>query len=260
MNLQEYKTALITGASSGMGKAFAEKLAELGKDIIIIARNSAKLTDIKNYIENTYKVSVLLYSLDLSKPEDSSRYCEIIRNYKPDILINSAGFGRPGRFGELDFECHREMLEVHINAVVKSSYEALLYMQENKKGLIINVSSLAGLLDGKGYTMYGSTKRFIEDFSLRLAYETEKYNVYVQALCPGFTYSGFHDTEYYPHFDRNKYPKFVWQTSERVAEESLKNYRKSIFVPGRFNRFVYFLSETFIFRKLISKVMKSSKK
>lgn len=257
-NLKEYKKALITGASSGIGKAFANKLAELGKDLVIVARREEKLCEIKKETEEKYNVSVKIHSLDLQNNTDI--LCEIIRKEKPDILINCAGFGRPGKFADLDYLCHEEMLSVHVNTIVKTSYEALQYMKENRKGLIINVSSLAGLLDGKGYTMYGSTKRFIQDFSLRLSMETEIYNVYVQALCPGFTYTGFHDTEYYPHFDRNRYPKFIWQTAQCVAEESLKNYRKSVFVPGRFNRSVYFLSETFLFRKLISKVMKSSKR
>ena len=188
-----------------------------------------------------------------------NEFCQIIRDNKPDILINSAGFGRPGLFVDLDFACHAEMLSVHIEAVVKSNYEALKYMREKKEGMIINISSLAGLILGKGYTMYGSTKHFIADFSQRLAFEARKDNVYIQALCPGFTYTGFHDTEYYPHFDRSKYPKFLWQSPESVTQESLKKYKTPLLIPRTLNRFIYILSQTLLFKYIIAKIMKSSK-
>ena len=254
--MNKYKTALITGASSGIGKAFATELAKQNIDLILIARREELLNQIKNFLTD-YNISVTVYPLDLV--ENTEKYCEIISQHKPDILINSAGFGRPGLFSNLDIKNHNEMLEVHINSVVKSNYEALKYMLPNEKGLIINVSSLAGLLYGKGYTMYGSTKHFIKDFSQRLSYETLCHKVYVQGLCPGFTYTGFHDTEYYPHFNRNKYPKFLWQSAEEVAKESLKNYKKNVYVPGRINKIIYFLSQSFITKSLVGKFMKSSK-
>ena len=249
--------ALITGASDGIGKAYAYELAKKNYNLILIARREEKLKDLQASLQSVYNISALYYSIDLS--ENINEYCQIIREKKPDILINSAGFGRPGLFGDLNFACHEEMLKVHIEAIVKSNYEALKYMKERKEGLIINVSSLAGLILGKGYTMYGSTKQFIADFSQRLAFETRKDNIYIQALCPGFTNTGFHDTEYYPHFNRNKYPKFLWQSPESVARESLKKYKTPLLIPRTLNRFIYFLSQTLLFKYLIAKIMKSSK-
>ncbi|MBQ0104698.1 MAG: SDR family NAD(P)-dependent oxidoreductase, partial [Armatimonadetes bacterium] len=126
--MTEYKKALITGASSGIGEAFAKILAEQGKNLVLIARRYEKLENIKNILEKKYKINADIYSLDLSSEKDRDLYCHIIDKERPDILINSAGFGRPGYFGELDYHCHREMLNVHIDAVVRSSYEALKYM------------------------------------------------------------------------------------------------------------------------------------
>ncbi len=249
--------AVITGASDGIGKAFAYELAKENHNLILIARREELLSKIKSSLEKEYNISVNYYSLDLTT--QINEFCQIIRDNKPDILINSAGFGRHGLFADLDFACHEEMLSVHIEAVVKSNYEALKYMKENKEGVIINVSSLAGLILGKGYTMYGSTKQFIADFSQRLAFEARKDNVYIQALCPGFTYTGFHDTEYYPHFDRSKYPKFLWQSPESVTQESLKKYKTPLLIPRTLNRFIYFLSQSLLFKALIAKIMKSSK-
>ena len=254
--MDNYKTALITGASSGIGKAFAKELAKNNINLILVARRENLLNKLRTDLENE-NINISVFSLDLTK--DIDKLCQTIKTYKPDILINSAGFGRPGTFNSLPYSNHEEMLKVHIEATTKTSYEALKYMTVNQKGLIINVSSLAGLIYGKGYTMYGATKHYIADFSQRLSYETKKDNVYIQALCPGFTYTGFHDTEYYPHFNRNKYPKFLWQSAESLVKESLKNYKTTVFIPRTLNRFIYFLSQTLLFKSLIAKFMKSSK-
>jgi len=257
--MDSYKLALITGATDGIGKAYAYKFAKKNINIILVARTLEKLENISKDLKDKYSITVEYYSMDLSTDTGVDRLSVLVCEKKPDILVNSAGFGRPGRFCDLDFINHKEMLNAHVNAIVRSTYSALSYMKEDRCGLIINVSSLAGLISGEGYTMYGSTKLFIKDFSDRLAKEVKQYNIYVQALCPGFTYTGFHDTSYYQTFKRSKYPKFLWQSAESVVEESLNNTNKSVLIPRTLNRFIYFVANTSFGKFIANKSMKSSK-
>ena len=248
---KEIKTALITGASAGIGKAYAIYLAKMGIDVILVARNSQKLADIKKYITNKYNTKCDYFSLDLTQKDNIDILCELIKKTQPDLLINNAGFGRPGNFAELDCAEHTDMLNIHIQAVVNTCYAAFSYMTKNG-GYIINVSSLACIFTVGGYTMYGATKSFIRDFSERLALEDD--NIKVQLLLPGFTYTDFHSTTYYKdHFKHSKYPKFLWNKPENVAQISIcaLNTKKTVVIPGKINILIYWLFNNPLGHKLI---------
>ncbi len=261
MNQNTPGTALITGASSGIGKAFAQKLAAQGYDLIIVARRRKHLEDLAGDLRSRYPVTVKVVIADLSKEQDIMRVeHHICETDKLEMLINNAGFGTPGFFPEIEIEKTRNMIHVHVMASTRFAWAALQGMITRKRGTIINVSSLAAFLPFPRAVSYCSTKVYLNMFSESLQNQLIETNISIQALCPGFTYSGFHDTEEYKNsFNRSSIPKWLWMTSEEVVEQSLKalSKKKVIVIPGVKNRIlVWFMMNIFtssIFRKIMAK-------
>lgn len=245
MNQNKPGTALITGASSGIGAAFARKLAAQGYDLILVARRQKKLEDLATELRNQYSVAVDLVIADLAKEQDMIRVEERIIPAKDlTMLINNAGFGTPGLFHENELEKTVNMLNVHVIASTRFAWKALQGMITCNRGIIINVSSMAAFLPFPTSVNYCSTKAYLNVFSEALQNQLRHTNIKVQALCPGFTYTEFHDTPAYKDsFDRSAFPKWIWMTSEDVVEQSLKavSKKKVIFIPGVQNRILVWL-------------------
>ena len=195
------KTALITGATSGIGLELALLFAKDSVNLLLVARNEQKLSEIKQEFEQNYKIKVDFLALDLSL----SKSIKEIDNYlninklEIDFLINNAGFGDFGLFTERDFEKYREMIFLNINALTELTHILVKKMTAKNSGKILNVASIAGLQPVPNMAVYGATKAFVLSFSEALKYELRKTNVSVTALLPGPT-----DTNFFNRADGEK--------------------------------------------------------
>lgn len=229
--------ALITGASSGIGAAFARLLAAEGYRLILVARREQRLAELAAELQAAHGVEVEIIACDLSTVEGIAQVSDRLRAI-PDLvyLVNNAGFGYRGRFWETPVEVHQEMIRLHVEATIALTHAALPGMLARNLGAIINVSSLAGFLIMPWNNSYSSTKRYLIQHSQGLAVELAHSNVRVQALCPGLTHSEFHDRSPHTRLDKGRLPAIAWLTSERVAADSLEALRRGgpvVFVPGR---------------------------
>ncbi|MFZ2097456.1 MAG: SDR family NAD(P)-dependent oxidoreductase, partial [Anaerolineales bacterium] len=180
------KTALITGASSGIGAEFGYQLAARGYNLLLTSRRLERLQQIKQSIETKYTVQVAIHPADLSKLSNITQLVDIISQIPNlDLLVNCAGFGTVGRFFRVDPGKELAMLQVHMVAPVMLTRAALPQMVDQNHGAIINVASLAGLISIRN-VLYHSSKAFLVSFSEALHNELLGSQVIVQALCPGF--------------------------------------------------------------------------
>ena len=181
------KTALITGASSGLGLEFAKICAEDGYDLIITARDLAKLNEIKSELEAKFGVKILILGADLAELKGTERICEFVcgNDLKIDILINNAGFGDHGQFYECDIKKQFQMINVNITSLVGLTHYFLNHMLNNGGGKILNIASAASLTAGPKMSVYYASKAFVRNFSVAIAEELKEKNVSVTAFCPG---------------------------------------------------------------------------
>ncbi|MEJ2558462.1 MAG: SDR family NAD(P)-dependent oxidoreductase, partial [Anaerolineae bacterium] len=161
-----------------------------------------------------------------------------------DLLINNAGFGAPGPFVEVDLVRHMAMIQVHIIASVRLSRAALPGMMARRRGAIINVSSLASFVPLPGSTTYSATKAYLNVFSEALQAELKGTGVQIQALCPGFTHTGFHYTPEHRVYGGPRFPELLWMSAPEVAAQSLDALSRGqvIFIPGLKNRLLAVLA------------------
>ncbi len=228
------KSALVTGASSGIGEAYARLLASLGYDLIIIARRKDRLEAIAGEIENEYGVSVSVMQCDLCSETDIGTVEEKIRKTEDlCVLINNAGFGTLGTFAEVDLAKSLRMIDLHVTAPVRLVKAALPGMLARREGAIVNVASAGPFLPVSGNVIYNGTKSFLISFSETLQIEVKDAGIKVQALCPGFTRTGFHSAEEFRNVDFSTIPAFLWSPAEKVAALSWKALGKNkvVFIP-----------------------------
>jgi short-subunit dehydrogenase len=228
--------AFITGASSGIGEAFARRLAAQGFDLTLVARREARLRALAEELGATHGVRVDVVAADLSREDEIERVASAIRERGDlTLLINNAGFGTRGEFADVPVERHLDMIRVHDVATVALTWAALPGMIERGSGAVINVSSIAAFFPSGGGATYTATKAYLNNFSEALAAELREKGIWVQALCPGFTYSEFHDTPEYEGFDRKQIPQSFWMSAGEVVDESLAalGSERVIVVPGR---------------------------
>jgi hypothetical protein len=233
--------AFITGASSGIGVAFARKLAAEGYDLFLTARREKELSVMAAALRAKHDAAVDYLGADLSKEDDLKKLeKKIVELDRLDLLVNNAGFGVVGKFHEAALEKQIKMADVHVVAALRLLWTALGRMAPAKKGAIVNVSSLAALLPVNGSANYAATKAYLVTLTKTLKREYADDGVDFQALCPGFTYTEFHDTDEFEGFDRRDIPKMFWMSAEKVADASIKALRKrrTIVVPGFVNRLV----------------------
>ena len=250
------KTALITGASSGLGAEFARQLAAQDYNLIITARREQHLADLAVALEMKYKTIVEQLPADLSTQEGIQKVTSKITGLPSlDLLVNNAGFGTVGKFDKVDPDKHLAMVQVHINAPVLLTRAALPGMISRQSGKVINVASLAGLIPIRS-VLYGTTKAFLITFSEALDNDLKDKGIHVQALCPGFTLTEFHESPEYTNFSTSSIPKFLWLTAEQVVQESLKalESHKVICIPGNLYRFAGALSRNSITARLITSI------
>jgi len=236
---QEAKTALVTGASSGIGAAFARRLAGEGYDVVLVARRQERLEALADEIGKAHSVKAEVLAADLAKAADVERVEERIRACSAlEMLVNNAGFGTVGFFADVDLRKHLDMIHVHVLASVRFTHAALSGMIARKRGAVINVSSGAAYLAMPNAVTYCATKMFLVTFAEALAKELANTGVRVQTVCPGFTYTEFHDTPEFTDFSRDDVSKGLWMSADDVVGESLTalDAGRVICIPGRKNR------------------------
>ena len=189
----EKKTALITGASSGIGKAFAETLASKGANLILLARSGDKLRSLASQINEQFKVDAKVIVVDLSDPEAYSKVSLSVEEMgsQVDVLINNAGFGTRGSFHTLSADQEQMEIMLNVAAVVQLTHLFLPGMVSRKQGIIINVASTGAFQPVPYMAVYGATKAFVLSFSEALWAEYRKQGIHVLALCPGETETNF---------------------------------------------------------------------
>ena len=243
--------AVITGASSGIGEEFARQLAARGYDLLLVARREDRLKRLAAELAATHHVVVETMAADLATDEGRAALVERIRS-TPNfgLLVNNAGFGASGMFQKVDLGVQDQMHRLHVLTALALSHATLenLMARPDADGRcgIINVSSVAGFEQAPTSVSYNATKAWMTSFTNGLAIEltVQQSPVKVQALCPGFTYSEFHDRM---ATDRSPIPKQLWLDAGFVVAESLRAFDRGqvIVVPGwRYKIIVAFLRAT----------------
>jgi short-subunit dehydrogenase len=234
------RTALVTGASAGIGKSFAELLAQDGFDLVLVARRRERLEELGLALSEKYGVRAHVIDADLADPGAPARIFESLasRRIEVDVLINNAGFGIRQTFVKTPWEEHARLIQVQVTAVAHLTHLCLPGMLERRYGRILHVASLAGLLPGAPTsTLYAAAKSFLVKFSESLTAELKGKGVHVCAVCPGFTRSEFHDVMGTRGIV-SKLPNALWQNAETVAREGIDAVMRGdvVHVPGPLNR------------------------
>ena len=236
---------MITGASSGIGAAFARELARRGNDLFLVARRKDRLEELARSLERSSGIAVEIVAADLATEEGlASVERQIAAAENLDLLVNNAGFGTRGLFFRADVQGQDQMHRLHVLATVRLTHTALQRMVRRGKGGIINVSSVAAFWQSPGSVSYCATKCWMNSFTEGLALELKVAGsaVKMQALCPGYTRSEFHDTA---GLDRKLIADSLWMSAEEIVVASLAGLErgKLVVVPGWRYRLAVFLMQ-----------------
>ena len=224
--------ALITGASAGIGREFSRQLARSGYDLVLVARDAERLDALGDELTAGCGVAVESLPADLSREDEVSRVVARIGALpRLTLLVNNAGFGTTGTLARADPELQAVMLRLHVLAPMRLTQAALPLLLANRRGGIINVSSVASFIFAPGSVNYCATKAYLTTFTEGLAAELAGSGVRAQALCPGFTHTEFHQRMGVPE---DRVP-FLWMSAESVVRASLRSFNRGgpvVFVPG----------------------------
>jgi short-subunit dehydrogenase len=229
---------LVTGASAGIGAAFARACAAHSESLLLVARRSERLEALAGGLDAGCRVEVLV--ADLASLEGQARTVEALRQGDvPDLLINNAGFSTLGPFAASDLDAELAMQRLHEDACLALTRAALPGMIEARRGAVINVSSIAALLRLPGVATYAATKAFLLSFTRSLHAELDGSGVQAQCLCPGYTRTEIHSRESFSGFDASRVPDDQWMEASEVVGESLAALAtpsRWLVVPGEHNR------------------------
>jgi len=245
-------TTLITGASTGIGAAFARKLAARGRNVLLVARSEDKLIALCNELGRLTSIRAQYVALDLQQPDSGAQLFEETqkRELEIEMLINNAGYGSMGDFARLDLDRELEMIQLNVRAVVDLTHRFIGPMRDRKRGTIINVASTAGFQAVPYMSTYAATKAFVLTFSEALAEENRLHGIHVMALCPGVTETNFFEAS---KIDRP--PMRTIQTPEEVVDAALRalDRHKTVAISGWTNWFVV-EAERFVPRSMVTKL------
>lgn len=251
------KTALITGATSGLGKAYATAYAKRGYNLILTGRRRTLIEALARELSKCYQVKVTVCLVDFADDLAFNQFINFIEESLPiHALINNAGYGLDQSFIKGNFTDQEAMVKVHVLASIKLAHLVANKLKEtHQKGNIINVCSLASYIPLPSSAMYCSTKSFLVNFSQSLAMELKPYGIKVQALCPGFVHTDFHNKLDIPKQHCQTKGIVTWMPAEEVVKHSLYALHDEwqvICIPGGWNQFTYQVLK-FIPRKLYYK-------
>ncbi|WP_270180819.1 SDR family NAD(P)-dependent oxidoreductase [Alkalihalobacillus sp. CinArs1] len=248
------KTALITGASTGIGKQFAYTLAEKGLNVILVSRTKEKLDRIADDLKKTYNVQAIVIPKDLSIEGNAQEVYDNVHSmgFTVDMLINNAGAGTTGELLEKTVEKNHQQVMLNVTSVVDLTHLFLKDMVSKGKGEIINISSMAAFQPIPYMSIYAATKAFVLSFSEALHEEYKEKGIHVMAVCPGNT-----ETEFF-----NEAPDAIkagkMRTSKQVVDTTLRGLKKgkSSIIDGRMNVATSFLPRL-LPRKTVTKISSS---
>ena len=230
--------ALVTGASAGIGTEFCRQLAAKDYQLVLVARRTDKLQAVADELQDSFGSHCIIITADLAQRDACQAIVKRLEqeDIRIEYLVNNAGFGLPGSFHVPDWQAHADFIQVMMTSVCELTRRLLPAMQQSGRGFIVNVASVAGLVSpSAGHTLYGAAKSFLIKFSESLALENEDNGVKVCALCPGFTYSEFHDVNGTREMI-SKLPSFLWLDAKHVVADTLKAMSKdkvkTVVVPG----------------------------
>lgn len=233
--MNAYKTALITGASSGIGAAFAATLARAGSDLILVARSEDKLRQLAGELTRETGRNIQVIAADLSKPDAGARLRKQVDALEMavDLLINNAGFGTQGAFEQQDAAREAEEIRLNASAVVDLSHAFLPPMLDARHGAIINIASSAAFQPMPFFAVYAATKAFVYSFSDALNEELRGRGVHVMSVCPGPVDTAFFEATG-AHNLRKKVPKGSMVSAQYIVDASLAGLasRSRVVVPG----------------------------
>lgn len=254
------ETVLITGASGGIGKCFAELFAQKGYRLVLVARSKDKLEEILADLSKRFKVEINIIVQDLSLNDAAFTLFNAIQNKQLQItyLINNAGFGDYGLFDEMSLERANEMMQLNMVCLAQLVQLFSAQMKINRKGKILNVASVAAFQTGPYMALYFATKAFVLSLSDALHEELLPFGISVTALCPGPTETGFVNAA---NLQSNKFFNQKMPTPMSVASFGLKALERNqaVAIPGIMNKMqVLFLRLTprVVVRKLTARVLK----
>ncbi|MEU4606771.1 SDR family oxidoreductase [Kribbella sp. NPDC023972] len=221
-------TALITGPATGIGRAFADKLAREGYDLVLVSRDEARLKETAAELTRLHGVSCEVLAADLTNPDDLSKVEERFRTGPIEVLVNNAGFGQKKPFWANPVEVEEKQFDLLVRVVLRLTHAAVLPMIERGSGAVVNVSSIAGFLQRGSYSAH---KSWVTNFSAGLAIELHSKGVAVMALCPGFVRTEFHDRM---GMDKTIIPSFMWLDAAELVDAAWKDLMrgKAISIPS----------------------------
>jgi short-subunit dehydrogenase len=220
--------ALVTGATAGIGESFTRLLAQNGYNLVLVARDLPRLQERATALESKFDISTVVLQADLSSNEGCAMIEQYIRDNQIDVLINNAGFGINKAFTVSQLDAEQALLDVLVRTPMRLMHVALPGMKERDKGVIINVSSVAGWIAGGTYS---ASKSYLTVLSESLHTELTGTKVKISALCPGFTRTEFHQRG---RMSMKGLPKFMWLNADKLVEQSWKDAvnGKAVSVPG----------------------------
>ncbi len=246
------KTTLITGASSGIGEAFARRLAARGENLLLVARSEDKLKSLCEELAQAHNVHAQYVALDLTQSDaPGTLFAETKRRgLEVETLINNAGFGSMGDFAALDVARELEMIDLNVKALVALTYLYLAPMRERKSGTIINVASTAAFQGVPFMATYAATKAFVLSFSEALWDENRPLGVHVMALCPGVT-----ETNFFAAAKTDKPPMRAAQTPDEVVDTALNGLkRKKSHIISGWTNYIMTESERLVPRWIVARI------
>jgi short-subunit dehydrogenase len=241
--------ALVTGATVGIGESFTRLLAQNGYNIVLVARDLPRLHERAKGLESNFGIETKVIQADLATDAGCKTIEDFITNNQIDVLINNAGFGLNKAFTMSQLDAEQQMLDVLVRTPMRLMHVALPAMKERNKGVVINVSSVAGWIAGGTYS---ASKSYLTVLTESLHTELSLTNVKVSALCPGFTRTEFHQRG---GMSMKGLPAFMWLNSDKLVATAWKDAvaGKAVSVPGWQYQLLTFLMRN-IPRSLVRKV------
>lgn len=238
------RTALITGTTSGIGKAFTEKFASMGNNIILVSRNEDDLKRQQKDLQSQYHVSVKYIACDLTQTNAVDLIMKEIDNWQVsvDFLINNAGFNECGRFSNTDITQELKMIDLHIRFITHLTKHILPIMERENFGHILNIGSTGSFIPSPSDAVYSATKAYIMSFSNALYGEYKKTGIKITLLCPGATKTQFAQKANIQHTLLFRFAVMKANKVVKIAYPKMMKGKRLI-IPGWYNKFLVFFSK-----------------
>jgi uncharacterized protein len=229
-------TALVTGASAGIGREFARQLSALRHDVILVARDAPRLDALAADLRHAYGTGARALPADLVSADGLAgvEACVADQEHPVDIVVNNAGFGTFGDFADNDIDREEAEIRLNVLALVRLTHAAVAAMGRRGSGAVVNISSLAAYQPSPTNATYAATKAFVNSFTQAVHEEAKARGVHVQLVCPGYTHTEFHERS---GLGPAGVPEFMWQRPEQVVTAALRDLdrRRAVTFPGALN-------------------------